>query len=90
MSEQWQPPPFGGTKTHFRIGEVAKLVGVEPHVLRYWEREFSSVRTERSTTGQRVYPRRTVEQLLRIEQLLYVERYTIEGARRQLGLRGVT
>jgi DNA-binding transcriptional MerR regulator len=88
MTDVWQPPEFGGTKTHFKIGEVAKLLGVDPHVLRFWEKRFRSVRTERSKRGQRVYPRRSVETLLRIEQLLYVELYTIEGARRQLGERG--
>src|SRR5512140_1600943 len=53
------------SKLYFRIGEVAGLVGVEPHVLRYWEREFRSIRPTKSAKGQRVYSRRDVENLLR-------------------------
>src|SRR5579864_8262832 len=71
-------------KLYYRIGEVAELVGVEPHVLRYWEREFRNIRPTKSAKGQRVYSRRDVENLLRVRQLLYGEGFTIAGARRQL------
>src|SRR6478609_7437281 len=53
-------------KIYFRIGEVANLVGVEPHVLRYWEHEFRSIRPTKSQRGQRVYSRRDVEHLRKI------------------------
>jgi DNA-binding transcriptional MerR regulator len=72
------------SKLFFRIGEVAEFVGVEPHVLRYWEREFRSVRPTKSAKGQRVYSRRDVESLLRVRDLLYREGFTIAGARKQL------
>ena len=72
------------TKPYYRIGEVAELVGVEPHVLRYWEREFRSIRPAKSPKGQRVYSRRDVETLLRVRQLLYGEGFTIAGAKKQL------
>jgi DNA-binding transcriptional MerR regulator len=72
------------SKLFFRIGEVAELVGVEPHVLRYWEREFRSVRPTKSAKGQRVYARRDVESLLRVRDLLYREGFTIAGARKKL------
>ena len=72
------------SKLYYRIGEVAELVGVEPHVLRYWEREFRNIRPTKSAKGQRVYSRRDVENLLRVRQLLYGEGFTIAGARRQL------
>jgi DNA-binding transcriptional MerR regulator len=70
---------------YFRIGEVSGLVGVEPHVLRYWEREFArTIRPTKSAKGQRVYSRRDVENLMRVRELLYTEGFTIAGARKQL------
>lgn len=72
-------------KLYFRIGEVAELVGVQPHVLRYWEREFRTIRPSKSAKGQRVYSRRDVETLMRVRDLLYHERFTIAGARQKLG-----
>ena len=79
-------PSRGGLppKLYFRIGEVASLVGVEPHVLRYWEREFRSIRPSKSAKGQRVYSRRDVENLLRVRDLLYAEGFTIAGAKKKL------
>src|SRR5438445_8932153 len=72
------------SKLYFRIGEVASLVGVEPHVLRYWEREFRSIRPSKSAKGQRVYSRRDVENLLRVRDLLYADGFTIAGAKKKL------
>lgn len=71
-------------KLYYRIGEVAGIVGVEPHVLRYWETEFRSIRPQKSRKGQRIYSRRDVERLLRVKDLLYVQGFTIAGARRRL------
>ena len=71
-------------KLYYRIGEVAELVGVEPHVLRYWEREFRSIRPTKSAKGQRVYSRRDVENLLRVRELLYGEGFTIAGAKKKM------
>lgn len=71
-------------KLYFRIGEVASLVGVEPHVLRYWEREFRTIRPTKSAKGQRVYSRRDVENLMQVRDLLYDEGFTIAGAKRKL------
>jgi DNA-binding transcriptional MerR regulator len=76
-------------KLFFRIGEVAELVGVEPHVLRYWEREFRSIRPTKSAKGQRVYSRRDVENLMRVRELLYREGFTIAGAKKKLQRSGV-
>jgi DNA-binding transcriptional MerR regulator len=72
------------TKLYFRIGEVASAVGVETHVLRYWETEFRSIRPQKSSRGQRVYSRRDVETLMRVKELLYERGFTIAGARKQL------
>src|ERR1700727_2917046 len=76
-------------KLYFRIGEVAELVGVEPHVLRYWEREFRSIRPTKSAKGQRVYSPRDVENLMRVRDLLYADRFTIAGAKKKLQRTGV-
>jgi DNA-binding transcriptional MerR regulator len=75
---------LGTDKLYFKIGEVAEIVGVAPHVLRYWETEFATLRPQKSRTQQRVYRRRDVATLLRIKRLLYVEKFTIAGARKQL------
>jgi DNA-binding transcriptional MerR regulator len=70
-------------KLYFRIGEVAELVGVEPHVLRYWETEFR-MRPHRSSSGQRLYRKRDIERFLRVRRLLHSEGFTIAGARKVL------
>jgi DNA-binding transcriptional MerR regulator len=79
-------------KLYFKIGEVARLVGVKPYVLRYWETEFSVVRPGKTRSRHRLYRRKDVETLLEIRRLLYAERYTIEGAKRRLrdGTRSAT
>lgn len=71
-------------KLYFRIGEVSALVGVAPHVLRYWEAEFPGVKPDKSPSGQRVYARRDVLRLLEIHRLVRELGYTFEGARRTL------
>lgn len=71
-------------KLYFRIGDVAKLCGVETYVLRFWETEFPQLRPNKSGTGQRLYRRREVELAMRIKKLLHEEGYTISGARQLL------
>lgn len=68
-------------KLYFRIGEVAGLVGVDAHVLRYWESEFS-LKPHRSSSGQRLYRKQDLSMFMRIRFLLHDEGYTIAGARR--------
>ena len=70
-------------KLYFRIGEIAEMVGVDTHVLRYWESEFE-ISPHRSSSGQRLYRKQELVQLLRIKQLVHTEGYTISGARRIL------
>lgn len=92
MSGGSAPTRGGGglpAKLYFRIGEVSSLVGVEPHVLRYWEREFRSIRPTKSAKGQRVYSRRDVENLMRVRELLYAEGFTIAGAKKKLQKTGL-
>jgi DNA-binding transcriptional MerR regulator len=71
-------------KLYYRIGEVAEIVGVEPHVLRYWETEFRSIRPQKSRSGQRVYSRKDVDKLIKVRDLLYSQGFTIAGARKKL------
>ena len=75
-------------KLFFKIGEVARITGVKPHVLRYWESEFKLLKPVKSSTGQRVYQKRDVEKVLVIRNLLYEEKFTISGAKRRLS-RGI-
>lgn len=71
-------------KLYFRIGEVAKLAGIKPYVLRFWESEFNRLGPKKSGTGQRLYRRKDVELVLEIKRLLYEKRFTIAGARQFL------
>lgn len=81
MSDADQSLPV---KLYYRIGEVSEIVGVEPHVLRYWESEFRSIRPQKSRKGQRIYSRRDVDKLLKVKDLLYSHGFTIAGARKRL------
>src|ERR1700694_1088143 len=74
-------------KLYFRIGEVSRLAGIKPYVLRFWETEFSSLGPKKSGKGHRLYRRKDVELVLEIKRLLYEKRYTIEGARKYLDSR---
>src|ERR1700704_98479 len=71
-------------KLYFRIGDVARLAGIKPYVLRFWETEFPGLGPKKSGTGHRLYRRKDVEMVLEIKRLLYEKRYTIEGARQWL------
>jgi DNA-binding transcriptional MerR regulator len=71
-------------KLYFRIGEVARLCRLPAYVLRFWETEFAHLKPVKSSTGQRMYRRRDVENVLRIKTLLYEEGFTIAGARQAL------
>ncbi len=68
-------------KLSFKIGEAGRLVGVEPHVLRFWEKEFSRVRPQKGRNGHRLYSKSDVRLLRRIRGLLHRHRYTLAGAK---------
>jgi DNA-binding transcriptional MerR regulator len=74
-------------KLFYRIGDVAEIAGIKPHVLRYWEAEFGALRPRKNPAGQRIYERRDVELVLEIKKLLYEQRYTISGAKKLLARR---
>ncbi len=71
-------------KLFFRIGEVSEIVGVKPHVLRYWEEEFGILKPMKTRGAHRQYRRRDVELALMIRKLIHEEGFTIAGARRQM------
>lgn len=74
-------------KTYFKIGEVARLADIKTSVLRYWETEFAFLSPEKSSSGQRLYSKQDITLVQQIKQLLYQEKYTIEGVRKKLGRR---
>lgn len=71
-------------KRYFRIGEVSRIIGVEPYVLRYWESEFPQIRPSRADSKQRTYQKKDLELIKEIKRLLYEEKLTLEGARKRL------
>lgn len=71
-------------KLYYSISEVSDLVGVKPHVLRYWETQFTMLRPRKGRGGARMYRKRDIEVLFDIKQLLYDQRFTIAGARRKI------
>jgi DNA-binding transcriptional MerR regulator len=77
--------PFVPKKLYYKIREVCEIVGVEAHVLRFWESEFPSLSPPKTKTGQRIYRPKDIELLLEIRRLLYEEGFTIAGARKRLG-----
>ena len=82
-------PLVPGQKLYYRIGEVSKLTGVKPYVLRYWESEFRWMAPQKSRSKQRLYRRKDIEMILLIRQLLHGQRYTIAGARKHLRELGI-
>jgi DNA-binding transcriptional MerR regulator len=73
-----------GGKLYYSIGEVCELTGLEAHVLRFWESEFPELDPKKSAGGTRRYRAEDMELIRRIQHLVHVEKYTLEGARRQL------
>jgi len=71
-------------KLFYKIGEVSRITGVEPYVLRYWETEFPFLKPRKSRSGQRLYVKKDIDTILEIKRLLYEEKYTIEGVRKKL------
>jgi len=71
-------------KYYYKIGEVAEITKTEPYILRYWESEFPSLNPSKNSSGQRIYKKKDIETILRIKHLLYVEGFTIAGAKKKL------
>jgi DNA-binding transcriptional MerR regulator len=75
---------INGKKTYYSISEVCGLTGLEPHVLRYWETEFSQLRPKKNRAGNRAYRDKDIEVVKYIKRLLYEEQFTIPGAKKRL------
>lgn len=71
-------------KLYYSIGEVSELLEIEPHVLRYWQTEFPQLAPRKNRAGRRIYTQEDIDVIERIQYLLRVEKYTIEGARQQM------
>lgn len=71
-------------KLYFSIGEASRIAEVEPHVLRYWESEFSGLRPYKGRIGRRKYRKKDIEIILHIKSLLYDQKYSIAGAKKKL------
>lgn len=72
-------------KLYYSIKDVSDLVGVKQHVLRYWESEFAELKPSKNRAGNRTYRSRDIKIIFLIKQLLYDEKYTIDGARQKIG-----
>ena len=77
-------PPQGLKKIYYSIREVSEITGVEPHVLRFWEKEFPMLRPRRGRSGNRTYKDRDIEVVKEIRRLLWDQKFTIQGACEQL------
>ena len=71
-------------KLYFKIGEVSKITGVEPYILRYWESEFKIVKPYRTKSNQRLYRKKDLELILKIKKMLYEDKFTIAGAKKKI------
>lgn len=81
------PPPRErpvARKEYYSISEVCDLVGLRPHVLRYWETQFPLLNPSKNRSGNRVYQRKEIRLILLVKHLLYEEKYTVEGAKQKL------
>lgn len=72
-------------RTYYSIGEVCSMIGVKPHVLRYWESQFDELKPNKNRSGNRVYQSGEIELIALIHKLVHEERYTVEGAKKRLG-----
>jgi DNA-binding transcriptional MerR regulator len=84
MTKDPTPAPDIPDKLYFKIGEVSDITDVPAYVLRFWESEFKRISPKRTSSGQRLYRKTDVELILKIKDLLYNKKYTIQGARRPL------
>jgi DNA-binding transcriptional MerR regulator len=71
-------------REYYSIGEVCEMAGLKPHVLRYWETQFRELSPSKNRAGNRVYRAREIKLIELVKHLLYEEKYTIDGARKQL------
>jgi DNA-binding transcriptional MerR regulator len=76
--------PISQERLYYRIGEVSRITGIKPHVLRYWESEFKVIKPHKGGSLQRLYRRKDLDLILKIRKLLYEEGFTISGAKKKI------
>ena len=76
--------PISHERLYYRIGEVSRITGLKPHVLRYWESEFRTIKPHKEGSLQRLYRRKDLDLILKIKKLLYEEGFTIAGAKKKI------
>src|SRR5512136_3352803 len=76
--------PISHERLYYRIGEVSRITGLKPHVLRYWESEFKVIKPHKGGSLQRLYRRKDLDLILKIKRLLYEEGFTIAGAKKKI------
>lgn len=76
--------PVSQDRLYYRIGEVSRITGVKPHVLRYWESEFKVIKPHKGTSLQRLYRKKDLDIILKIKKLLYEDGFTISGAKKKI------
>ena len=76
--------PISYDRLYYRIGEVSRITGLKPHVLRYWESEFKVIKPHKGGSLQRLYRKKDLELILKIKKLLYEEGFTIAGAKKKI------
>lgn len=84
LKRQEHENPISSERLYYRIGEVSRITGLKPHVLRYWESEFKAIKPHKGESLQRLYRRKDLDLILKIKKLLYEERFTIAGAKKKI------
>jgi len=85
LSKGWEDEnPVSYERLYYRIGEVSRITGLKPHVLRYWESEFKVIKPHKGGSLQRLYRRKDLDLILKIKKLLYEEGFTIAGAKKKI------
>lgn len=84
LKRQEDESPISYDRLYYRIGEVSRITGLKPHVLRYWESEFKVIKPHKGGSLQRLYRRKDLDLILKIKKLLYEEGFTIAGAKKKI------
>jgi DNA-binding transcriptional MerR regulator len=84
LKEHMMETTISRERLYYRIGEVSRITGLKPHVLRYWESEFKAIRPHKGGSLQRLYRRKDLDLILKIKKLLYEEGFTIAGAKKKI------
>jgi len=84
LKRQEDESPISYDRLYYRIGEVSRITGLKPHVLRYWESEFKVIKPHKGGSLQRLYRRKDLDLILKIKKLLYGEGFTIAGAKKKI------